>query len=132
MSSLTISTTPAEGRKTGVIQSRVIQVASIQFDRNMKCQAWSETGNRRHVDASIERPDELIERPELRYAIGRNGREFVEEHYDIQKLSRRDLPAGFMRTVASLERATILPGEPTVSLGSFRKIEVTWCYLPTC
>jgi len=43
----------------------------------------------RDADALAERLEELIEHPERRFAMGRNGREFVEEHYDIGKLNDR-------------------------------------------
>jgi colanic acid/amylovoran biosynthesis glycosyltransferase len=43
----------------------------------------------RDVDALAKRIEDLIERPELRFSLGRNGRNFVEEHYDIEKLNDR-------------------------------------------
>jgi colanic acid/amylovoran biosynthesis glycosyltransferase len=43
----------------------------------------------RDVDALAEGLEQLIDRPELRLAMGRAGRAFVEEHYDIEKLNDR-------------------------------------------
>jgi colanic acid/amylovoran biosynthesis glycosyltransferase len=43
----------------------------------------------RDVDALVERLERLIEDPELRLIMGRNGRHFVEEQYDIDKLNDR-------------------------------------------
>lgn len=43
----------------------------------------------RDVDALAERIQELILHPELRFAMGRNGRKLVEERYDIRKLNDR-------------------------------------------
>jgi colanic acid/amylovoran biosynthesis glycosyltransferase len=43
----------------------------------------------RDIDALIERLERLIGDPELRLAMGRNGRKFVEEHYDVDKLNDR-------------------------------------------
>jgi len=43
----------------------------------------------RDVDALAERLEYLIEHPELWPEMGRAGRRFVEEHYDIKKLNRR-------------------------------------------
>ena len=43
----------------------------------------------RDVDALAERLERLIEHPELRFAMGQNGRRFVEEHYDVDKLNDR-------------------------------------------
>jgi len=43
----------------------------------------------RDVDALAEKLQYLIEHPELWPDMGRAGREFVEEHYDIKKLNRR-------------------------------------------
>jgi colanic acid/amylovoran biosynthesis glycosyltransferase len=43
----------------------------------------------RDVDALVEKLERLIEDPELRLGMGRNGRHFVEEQYDIDKLNDR-------------------------------------------
>src|SRR3972149_4562799 len=43
----------------------------------------------RDVDALVERLEYLIEHPELWSEMGRCGRKFVEERYDIQKLNQR-------------------------------------------
>jgi colanic acid/amylovoran biosynthesis glycosyltransferase len=43
----------------------------------------------RDVDALAERLERLIEHPELRFSMGQNGRRFVEEHYDVDKLNDR-------------------------------------------
>jgi colanic acid/amylovoran biosynthesis glycosyltransferase len=43
----------------------------------------------RDVDALAERLERLIEHPELRFAMGQNGRRFVEAHYDVDKLNDR-------------------------------------------
>jgi colanic acid/amylovoran biosynthesis glycosyltransferase len=43
----------------------------------------------RDADALAERLERLIDRPELRSAMGWRGRAFVEEHYDIDKLNDR-------------------------------------------
>ena len=43
----------------------------------------------RDADALAERLEQLIDRSELRLAMGRNGRAFVEEHYDIDRLNDR-------------------------------------------
>jgi len=43
----------------------------------------------RDVDALAERLEYLIEHPELWPEMGRAGRRFVEEHFDIKKLNRR-------------------------------------------
>ena len=43
----------------------------------------------RNADALAQKLEYLIEGPELRFAMGRNGREFVEEHYNIEKLNNR-------------------------------------------
>ena len=71
----------------------------------------------RDVHALADRLIRLIDRPELRSAMGRKGREFVEEHYDIEKLNDRlvriyrqllagELPTG-NRTTASLSRTPL-------------------------
>ena len=41
----------------------------------------------RDPDALAEALERLVEMPELRVSMGRNGRRFVEEHYDIDKLN---------------------------------------------
>jgi colanic acid/amylovoran biosynthesis glycosyltransferase len=71
----------------------------------------------RDVDALTERLERLIERPELRFAMGQNGRRFVEEHYDVDKLNDRlvriyqQLLAGELptdnRATASLSRTPL-------------------------
>jgi colanic acid/amylovoran biosynthesis glycosyltransferase len=43
----------------------------------------------RDTDALAERLEQLIRQPSLRAAMGRNGRVFVQEHYDIDKLNDR-------------------------------------------
>jgi colanic acid/amylovoran biosynthesis glycosyltransferase len=43
----------------------------------------------RDVHAMADRLERLIEVPELRFALGQNGRTFVEEHYDVDKLNDR-------------------------------------------
>jgi colanic acid/amylovoran biosynthesis glycosyltransferase len=43
----------------------------------------------RDADTLAEKLERLIEHPKLRVAMGRNGRRFVEEHYDIDKLNDR-------------------------------------------
>ena len=43
----------------------------------------------RDVDALAERLEYLVKHPELWPEMGRAGRRFVEEHYDIKKLNRR-------------------------------------------
>jgi colanic acid/amylovoran biosynthesis glycosyltransferase len=41
----------------------------------------------RDVDSLAERLEQLIEHPGLRFAMGQNGRRFVEAHYDVDKLN---------------------------------------------
>lgn len=43
----------------------------------------------RDVNGLVDRLKYLIERPELRSVMGSKGREFVEEHYDIDRLNER-------------------------------------------
>jgi colanic acid/amylovoran biosynthesis glycosyltransferase len=43
----------------------------------------------RDVDALAEKLDYLIEHPQLRPEMGRKGRKYVEEHYDLDKLNDR-------------------------------------------
>jgi colanic acid/amylovoran biosynthesis glycosyltransferase len=43
----------------------------------------------REPHALAEAIERLVERPELRATMGRNGRKFVEEHYDIDRLNDR-------------------------------------------
>ena len=43
----------------------------------------------RDVNALIEKLDILIEQPQLRYAMGRTGRKFVEQYYNIETLNNR-------------------------------------------
>jgi colanic acid/amylovoran biosynthesis glycosyltransferase len=43
----------------------------------------------RDVEALAAKLERLIEFPELRFAMGQNGRAFVEEHYDVDRLNDR-------------------------------------------
>ena len=43
----------------------------------------------KNVDALVEKLEILIEQPQLRYAMGRTGRKFVEQSYNIETLNNR-------------------------------------------
>jgi colanic acid/amylovoran biosynthesis glycosyltransferase len=72
----------------------------------------------RDVDALKEKLETLIERPEVRFAMGQNGRKLVEEQYDIDQLNERLVniyqellkvePPRYPDTPARLEAATFV------------------------
>jgi colanic acid/amylovoran biosynthesis glycosyltransferase len=92
--SVTSGTSDCEGIPVAIVEAlaRGLPVVSTLHSGIPEAVLNGESGflvHERDVDALAEKLDYLIEHPQLRPEMGRKGRKYVEEHYDLDKLNDR-------------------------------------------